>query len=410
MIHLMKGNIGTGILAMGTAYKLMGLFGATVGLAVIAGACTHCMSMLVKSTRELQRRLRVDNLTYAETVYQALEPYSKRAAKLARFVINLSLCVTLFGFCCVYMVFVAKSLIVVFPDAFAYESWLWIMFAPILCLVSVRSIEKLKWISTSASILQLAGLVGLLTFLLRPPLAASWERLVVGDWRNLPTFFGTAVYAFEGIGLVLPLENRMKNPDDMGRWNGVVSTSMILVSCLYISVGFYSFLMFGPGVMGSVTLNLSADDPLSKAVILAFAVAIFLTYAIQFYVPVTDIILPWVSSELGGRGRVRGLSVAADERLRLATEAAVRLALVIFTFTLAAVLPRLDALISLVGACSAAMLALIAPPVVDMAVHWQTMGPLTIAKNILMIICGLMGLLFGTRINLIELLRPDGAI
>ena len=64
----------------------------------------------------------------------------------------------------------------------------------------------------------------------------------------------------QGIGVVLPLENQMRTPSDMRGWNGVLNTSMILVSCLYIAVGFFGYLKYGEQVAGSITLNLPVDE------------------------------------------------------------------------------------------------------------------------------------------------------
>ena len=64
----------------------------------------------------------------------------------------------------------------------------------------------------------------------------------------------------QGIGIVLPLENQMRTPSDMKGWNGVLNTSMVLVSCLYIAVGFFGYLKYGDQVAGSITLNLPVDE------------------------------------------------------------------------------------------------------------------------------------------------------
>ena len=44
------------------------------------------------------------------------------------------------------------------------------------------------------------------------------------------------MFTFEGIGIVLPLENKMKNPSDMRGWTGVLNTGMIFVGKLSISM------------------------------------------------------------------------------------------------------------------------------------------------------------------------------
>lgn len=77
-------------------------------------------------------------------------------------------------------------------------------------------------------------------------------------WEQLPLYFGTAIYAFEGIGVVLPLENNMKTPQDFGGLNGVLNTGMIIVASLYTAVGFFGYLKYGENVAATITLNLDS--------------------------------------------------------------------------------------------------------------------------------------------------------
>ena len=78
--------------------------------------------------------------------------------------------------------------------------------------------------------------------------------------KQLPLFFGTAVYAFEGIGVVLPIENQMKNKSELRGPVGVLNTSMVIVTCLYIAVAFFGYLKYGEDVLGSITLNLPVEQ------------------------------------------------------------------------------------------------------------------------------------------------------
>ena len=76
-------------------------------------------------------------------------------------------------------------------------------------------------------------------------------------------------------------------------WNGVLNTSMILVSCLYIGVGFFGYLKYGEQVAGSITLNLPVNEFLAILVKIMMSLAIFFSYALQFYVPV-ELLNPFI--------------------------------------------------------------------------------------------------------------------
>lgn len=53
----------------------------------------------------------------------------------------------------------------------------------------------------------------------------------------------------------------MKNPEAFGGMTGVLNTGMIIVTCLYTSIGFFGYLRYGDQVkLGSITLNLPAQD------------------------------------------------------------------------------------------------------------------------------------------------------
>lgn len=215
------------------------------------------------------------------------------------------------------------------------------------------------------------------------------------SWAKLPLYFGTAIYAFEGIGVILPLENNMKNPEAFGGWNGVLNTGMVIVACLYTSVGFFGYLKYGDDVKGSITLNLG-DDLLAQLVRLAMALAIFLSYTLQFYVPI-NILGPWLRQRLHG------------ENNQVIGEYLLRVGLVLFTFILAAMVPNLGAVISLVGAVSSSTLALIFPPIIEIVTFWPNgLGKYRwiLWKDIGIMIFGVMGFIFGSFTSILQIIHP----
>lgn len=79
-------------------------------------------------------------------------------------------------------------------------------------------------------------------------------------FQQLPLFFGTAIFAFEGIAVVLPLENNMATPKDFLGFNGVLNTGMVLMISGYLGSGFFGFLKYGEKTASTILLNFSTKD------------------------------------------------------------------------------------------------------------------------------------------------------
>ncbi|XP_030376711.1 proton-coupled amino acid transporter-like protein CG1139 isoform X2 [Scaptodrosophila lebanonensis] len=401
LVHLLKGNIGTGILAMPDAFKNAGLYVGLFGTLLMGAICTHCMHMLVACSHELCRRLQQPSLNFSEVAYCCFEtgPLSlRRYSNLARRVVTTFLFITQIGFCCVYFLFVALNIKAVLDHYFVWNVliYLVIMLVPMVLLNLVRNLKYLTPVSLFASLLTIAGLVICFTYILRDLPDVNTVK-PVATWATLPLYFGTAIYAFEGIGVVLPLENNMRTPQDFGGSTGVLNTGMVIVACLYTSVGFFGYLKYGEGVKGSITLNLPQGDVLSQMVRICMGLAIFLSYTLQFYVPV-NIVEPFVRSHFD------------TTRLKDLAATVLRVVLVTFTFMLAACIPNLGSIISLVGAVSSSALALIAPPIIEIITFYHVgYGRYNwmLWKDIAILIFGLCGFVFGTWASLAQILTPS---
>lgn len=92
------------------------------------------------------------------------------------------------------------------------------------------------------------------------PFDFSDKPLMTSKISTLPLFFSTVIFAMEGIGAVMPVENEMAKPQQFLGCPGVLNVSMFTVIILYASLGFFGYVRFGDAVKGSVTLNLPPED------------------------------------------------------------------------------------------------------------------------------------------------------
>lgn len=131
----------------------------------------------------------------------------------------------------------------------------------VILLNFVKSLKHLSIASTIANILQSAGLL-IVFYNLMQQLPPSWERPASVDINKFPLYMGTAIYAFEGIGLILPLQKEMREPQAFGGRVGVLNTGMTVVATLYIAMGFYGYLKYGDAVKGKEATPLYCTLPI----------------------------------------------------------------------------------------------------------------------------------------------------
>lgn len=411
LIHLLKGNIGTGLLGLPLAVKNAGLLLGPLSLLVIGIVAVHCMGILVKCAHHLCRRLNKPFLDYGDTVMYGLEcspsTWIRNHSHWGRRIVDFFLVVTQLGFCCVYFVFLADNFKQVIEAANGtttdcnnnetviltptMDSRLYMLtFLPFLVLLSfIRNLRILSIFSLLANISMFVSLIMIYQFIVQR-LPDPSHLPLVAPWKTYPLFFGTAIFAFEGIGVVLPLENKMK---DSQKFPLILYLGMAIITVLYISLGSLGYLQFGADIKGSITLNLP-NCWLYQSVKLLYSIGIFFTYALQFYVA-AEIIIPAIVSRV-------------PERFELVVDLSARTAMVCVTCVLAVLIPRLDLVISLVGSVSSSALALIIPPLLEVTTYYgEGISPLTITKDVLISILGFVGFVVGTYESLWELIQPS---
>jgi amino acid permease len=93
------------------------------------------------------------------------------------------------------------------------------------------------------------------------------------DWAMLPFFFGVAVYCFEGVGTVVPIERSMA---DRGAFPRVLAGNMTVVTSLYFLFGAAGYYAFGGNTLEIITLNLE-QGTLPDIVKTALCIGLFFT-------------------------------------------------------------------------------------------------------------------------------------
>lgn len=285
------------------------------------------------------------------------------------------------------------------------QKYLFAAILPVTLLISyIRTLKRLSIASACANILQVIGISIVIEYLIRE----------MPSIKNIDNFrpisevalgFGSAMFAFEGISVVLPIYTRMKRPEQMGGCLGILNLSYLILLILYFTVGLFGYLKYGSESAGSITLNLP-KEPLYDVVRGIFTLSLFLTYPLQFYVP-NEIIWNWAKSKIPLSPSDK---ISPKENVRY--EYVCRTILVMITFLLAYMVPKLNLMMDLVGSISGTTLSVILPPVIHIAAFWEdTSGGskvLMVVLDVFLVFIGVVASASGSYFSFISILQSFG--
>ncbi|PIC40371.1 hypothetical protein B9Z55_011738 [Caenorhabditis nigoni] len=397
-IHMVKAMLGTGLLSLPLAFKHSGLFLGLILTVLICLICLYCMRQVVFAAHFVCNRNGRDLIDYANIMRGAVEmgpPWIMRKGYFFKQLVNVNMFISQLGFCCVYFVFMADNLEDFFNNNTSIHLskavWMLLLLIPMLSICSIRRLSILAPFAMAANVVYVAAVAVVLFFFLsdlRPIDSLPW----FGKATDLPLFFGTVMFAFEGVAVIMPIENRMQSPHSFIAWNGVLNSSCLVVLAIFSVTGFYGYLSLGNDVKDTATLNLPMT-PFYQTIKLMFVACIMISYPLQFYVPM-ERIEKWITRK-----------ISADKQTFYIYFA--RYTGVLLTCAIAELIPHLALFISLIGAFSGASMALLFPPLIELLTSYAK-NELTSglwAKNILLLGFAIIGFTTGTYSALVEIAK-----
>nr|XP_039257967.1 LOW QUALITY PROTEIN: proton-coupled amino acid transporter 4-like [Styela clava] len=357
LMHLIKGSIGPGLLMLPWGVRHAGIIAGPIYMVLIALINMHCMQILVKSSRYLCNYQPWTTVTLDIIVYYMVPFKDYNPCIKSRIFVNACLVLTQFGICCVFVLFVGQNIRQVF--AVYWENipgnrvFMALLIIPVilltfienlLCLLGFQQLRMPQFIS-----------VGMILRYLTPNLPPVTSRPFIAEITDFPLFVGGVIYAFEGIGVILPLENAMRTPEYFPK---IIYIGMTMISILYIVFGFIGYLKFGSKACGSITLNLPIT-PFYETARVLYSFALFVTYPLQFYV-IMEIIRA---------------SIDPDSKLKTKyLQWTIKALIATFSCVCAIAVPSLGNYISLVGTTVTTTLAIILPAVIETLTFHEKAG------------------------------------
>jgi len=271
-IVLLKSFVGTGVLFLPRAYLNGGMLFSNLVLLFVAALSYFCFVLLVTT------RLKV--------VGSFGDIGGMLYGKWLRFLILFSIVLSQIGFVAAYIIFTSENLQAVILAVSDCKTLIPIKYLILMQMIIflpfslLRDINKLGFTALIADGFIVIGLAYLFYYDILTLSTKGLADITLFNQKDWTLFIGTAIFTFEGIGLIIPIQESMKHPEKFPK---VMFAVMIIITTLFITMGAFSYASYGSKTETVVLLNLPQDSRMVNAVQFLYSVAILLSTPLQIF-------------------------------------------------------------------------------------------------------------------------------
>ncbi|KAF9260010.1 vacuolar amino acid transporter 4 [Marasmius fiardii PR-910] len=272
VLMLLKGFVGTGILFLGKAFMNGGILFSSAVFIFIAVISLHSFLLLVKSKLVVPGSYGdIGGVLYGNWMRQ---------------LILASIVIAQIGFVSAYTIFVAENL-----QAFVLGVTNCVKNVPVrafilmqtiffLPLSLIRDIVKLSTTALVADAFIVAGLIYIFGSEFKLIAERGTRDVILFNPAKASLFIGTAVFSFEGICLIVPITDSMREPHKFPK---VLTGVMAFLLVLFGGAGVLAYLTFGSDIKTVVLVNLNPASKMVQAVQVLYSMAIMLSVPLQLF-------------------------------------------------------------------------------------------------------------------------------
>ncbi|KAF5207707.1 Amino acid transporter avt3c [Thalictrum thalictroides] len=275
--------VGAGVLGLPYTFKKTGWLLGVVMLLFVALLTYHCMMLLIYTRRKLESRKECLQINSFGDLGFAV------CGSIGRFAVDSMIVLSQAGFCVGYLIFIGNTLVYLFnSSSSSHQSqriwgikpktfYIWSCFPFQLGLNSIPTLTHLAPLSIFADFVQIGAMGVVMVEDVMIFLKQQQVLKTFGDFSVVFYGLGVSVYAFEGMGMALPLESETK---DKARFGKVLGLSMGFISCIYAAFGVLGYFAFGAETNDIITTNFG-KGLVSYVVQLALCINLFFTFPLM---------------------------------------------------------------------------------------------------------------------------------